>query len=34
MKSLTLEAQCAEGTFQMRYPICAVNVTNNISRLG
>ena len=26
MKSPTLETQCAEGIFQMQYPICAVNL--------
>ena len=30
MKSPTPEAQCAEGTFQMQYLICAVNFANNI----
>ena len=31
MKSPTPETQCAEGIFQMQYPICAVNSTNKIS---
>ena len=32
MKSPTPEAQCAEGTFQIQCPICAVIFTNKISR--
>ena len=32
MKSPTPETQCAEGIFQMQYPICVVNFTNKISR--
>ena len=34
MKSPTPEGQCAKGIFQMLYPICVVNFTNNISRCG
>ena len=30
MKSPTPEAQSAEDAFQMLYPICAVNFTNNV----
>ena len=32
MKSPTRETKCAEGIFQMQYPICAVNFTNQISK--
>ena len=32
MKPPTPEAQCAEGIFQIQYPFCAVNFTNNVSR--
>ena len=32
VKSPTPETQCAEGIFQIQYPICAVNFTNKISR--
>ena len=32
MKSPNPETQCADGIFQMQYPICAANFTNNISR--
>ena len=32
MKSPTPKTQCAEGIFQMQYPICVVNFTNKISR--
>ena len=28
MKSPTSETQCAEGIFQMQYPVCAVNFIN------
>ena len=31
MKSPTLEAQCADGVFQIQSPICDVNFSNNIS---
>ena len=31
MKSPTLEAQCAEGVFQIQTPICDVYFSNNIS---
>ena len=34
MKPPTPEAQCPEGIFQIQYPICAVNFTNNVSRSG
>ena len=27
----TPEAQCAEGVFQIQFPICGVNISNNIS---
>ena len=32
MESPTPETQCAEGIFQLQYPICVVNFTNKISR--
>ena len=32
MKSPTPEAQSADDIFQMQYPICAVDFTNNLSR--
>ena len=31
MKSPTPEAQCAEGVFQIQFPICGVYFSNNIS---
>ena len=31
MKSLTPEAKCAEGVFQIQSPICSVNFSNNRS---
>ena len=34
MKSPTPETQRVEDVFQMQCPICAINFTNNISRLG
>ena len=34
MKSQAPEAQCAEDVFQMQYLICAINFTNNISKLA
>ena len=33
MKSSTSEAQCAEGVFQIQFPICGVYFPNNISIL-
>ena len=30
MKSSTPEAKCAKDVFQIQYPICGVNPTNNI----
>ena len=34
MKSQNPDAQCAESIFQMQYPICAVDFTNNTSKSG
>ena len=34
MKPQAPEAQCAEDVFQMQYLICAINFTNNISKLA
>ena len=31
MKSSTSEAQCAEGVFQIQFPICGVYFSYNIS---
>ena len=31
MKSPTPEAKYAQGVFQIQFPICVVNVSNNIS---